>query len=321
MKRDSNNGLPNADEILNNLIRWSREGEEIGFERPGDDAIIAYLLGAATPREEKAVREALISSAAFRREILRMAQDMDALAHPDTLESKKKAVPTVTPGLAEFLRAKGESGPGLQPAGSFWDKLRTRRLFQAYIPAIATTIILVSIIVWTASLSEWAGGRPQPAHPALETGGVEVDLLISKVTRDAAETMKERAYSTPREAALAELRLLVEHKEGRFHLRPPETRPQPVKPFRSVSLVLVDELRNEVGRFNVDIPSTGTIAPHGVQAWILTFPSRDLRTVDIPSDTTFLEWPSAMESRGCITLTYPYGDGYRAAVGFAFRLR
>jgi anti-sigma factor RsiW len=153
MSDNSRNQESDEDAVLNELIRACREKERPKeFVRPDDDAITAYLMGTADEEQRKVVRSALTRSKEFRREILNMAQDMDALAELDLASYEKEAEQIPVPDLQEFVKPIPVS---TEPV-SFWIRLKEfggklieLRIPQLYAPALASAAILAFVILQT----------------------------------------------------------------------------------------------------------------------------------------------------------------------------
>lgn len=312
----------NSDEdgMLNELIRACRDKElSDRFVRPDGDAINAYLMGIVTEEQEKAVKSALAQSKQFRREILNMAPDMDALASSELLAEKEGLGKIPVPDRQEFLKRYGEltATAVAEPVSllvrvkRFWGRLMELRIPQVLAPAVVAAAVLLFVIIQTGVLGP---GRTW----SLVQENMEQGLLISNITR-AAESRK--AYSTPELAALAKIRFLLKFEGGQFHLNPVSERPQPSSPARGLLLLLVDSNANIIQEFREHVPATEAALSEPVMAWALGLPPRNLYTIKMRSDSMQVKWIESMGSYGCITFTYGDEDGYRATAGSTFDLR
>ncbi len=308
------------DAILDQLIRECRDKEPAdGFARPDRDMISAYLMGTATEEQVKVVRSALARSEEFRREILEMAQDMDAVADLDLTVYDREAQQIPVPDLQELLRKKPEPIPVPAERVSFWTKLKKswgrlieRRIPQLYAPAFAVAAVLAVVIMKTGWLTPDRGW-------SLVSKNMEQGLLVSNLTREAVGPRKD--YSTPELAALAEFRFLLKFEAGQFLLDPVKERPEPPSVSRRILLRLVDRNDKMIQEFTEYVPIMKVGAVGRVTAWALGLPARNLYSLEMKSDTLTVRWTENMGFYGCVTFTYREQEGYRAVVGFTFDLR
>jgi len=143
--------IEGEDSAINKLIQMSRAVDSKPFDRPPDECIEAYLTGRANDVQKKTIADALISSAEFRREMLRMSQDMESLAESSRdLEFAGIATP-VPPRLSEFL---GESHsrprrPKLiqQITGYLRDLISVPFRFRYAVPALEVAAALIVIVI------------------------------------------------------------------------------------------------------------------------------------------------------------------------------
>jgi hypothetical protein len=111
MSNDSEDHISDEETRLNKLIREAYREKPGEFVRPSADTIDAYLDGTATEEQVKEVREALIRSEEFAREMLQMSKDMEILAGPEAPWDRKEMEQIVVPDYEEFLAAHGEIPP------------------------------------------------------------------------------------------------------------------------------------------------------------------------------------------------------------------
>jgi len=317
MSDKPHNRNSDEDAILSKLIRASRKKPAGGFVRPDGEAITVYLLGTATKEQEKAVKAALLQSAAFRQEILGMAEDMDALASPELLAEKKEAAKIAVPDRREFLARYGERIDTRDETESFWAKLKKWGIPQIYGPALAVAAVLAFVIIQTGI---FAPGRKM-VQWSLVSENMDPALLVSNITREASEGALGKASPNSKEAALREFRYLLKYENIQFQLNPVEKRPEPPFPSRSVLLRLIDVSDSPIQGFQAHIPIAQAGSSEPVIAWALGLPSRNLYSFEMPSDTVAVKWTKEMGSKGCVTFTYHDEGGYRAVAGFTFDLR
>lgn len=337
--KDDLSGNPlDEDAFLNKLIRASREPGEAKFIRPDEEAIAAYLMGTATPAQESAVKAALMSSAEFRREILGMAEDIDALSSASAQEIEKQAEMIRPPSYREFLAKRGQ---GVQSGGAsdtLWTRLTRWRIPQLYAPLAVAAVIVVLIVVQTGVFTV----ARKPAEPQVPPSEVvtpastqvtelaqwllmdqDIDqgLLISNVTRGATISAAQAAYGTAQEAAMAVFRSVVTYDNGVFRPDPAAKITPPASPYRTASLILAAGAGGEIRYISAAVP-IGRSEDTGLrpEAWVLTLPARDLYKIEMQDDTTMVQWTPAMGDTACITFIYPEGKRYKA-VGFEWKLR
>ena len=316
MSDNTHNRDSDEDAVLNQLIRASRETESAdGFVRPAEEAISAYLLGTATEEQRKAVRSALARSKQFRREILNMARDMEALADLDLTVYEQEAgqipvpegiVVEPTP-VSSWTRAK-ESWKGLK---DFWAKLWELKIPQVYAPAVVVVALVIRFGIFPPG-----GVEPMLGQWALSSEHLVHERLIWNGAKRGVES--EKHYPDPEEAALAKIRFLLEYKDGQFHLRAPEEKLEPPSRSKSVVLRVLDSQNRLIEEFQVEVP---IIDAEPVTAWALGLPARNLYRLNVKSDIMEVMWTEDMGPYGCVTLTYRALEGYQAVAGFTLDLR
>ncbi|MFH1314762.1 MAG: hypothetical protein ABIJ00_16285 [Candidatus Eisenbacteria bacterium] len=334
------NDSSNEDAVLNRLIRMSRRSREEKFVRPDEETITAYLMGTATAAQKSVVMEALERSSAFRRELLAMAGDMQTLSVDQLEEIRKRSQLIRPPSYEEFLASRGDTAARHGDTLTLWARLVRWRIPQLYVPIAVAAAVIVLAIVKTGMLpvtrkpmeSRVPGVAVGPdstpqvielAEATLVERGIEPGLLISNVTRGAAAHAAEKAYDTPKEAAMAAFlsMLTYDYGSGRFAFWPPPAGPTPTGHYRPTSLILVSEAGQEIQRVIAKIPGGG---PEGdgkrLEAWAITFPSRDLYRIELQEDSTRVLWTPEMGDTACIALVAPADSGYKV-VASELRLR
>jgi hypothetical protein len=322
---------PDEDIVLNRLILMNRRSEEAKFIRPDDGAITAYLMGTATAAQESAVKEALMRSEEFRREILGMAEDIRALSGDQVQEIQKRAQMIKPPTYREFLASRRELARRRGDRPTLWARLVRWRIPQLYVPIAVAVGILVLIILKAGVLT--VTRKPgEPLAPGVAVGpestqvielaratliepAVDPGLLISNVTRGAALRAAEKVYETPNEAAIAAFMsmLTYDYDKGRFAVASPVAELTPDSNSRPTYLILVNESGRRIQRIEARIPIVG---PEGTakspEAWVLTLPARDLYRIEMQIDSTRVEWTSEMGDTACIALVAHVDSGYKA---------
>jgi hypothetical protein len=315
MTDKSNNHLKDKDVILNKLIRASRKKEPLKeFVRPDPDAIVAYLMGTATQKQEKAITSALLQSESFRREMLEIAQDMDAVAELDLASYEEEAREISVPDLREYLE-EHVGRPDVDQRETFWESfqrfwaaLTKLRIPQLYAPAAVAATLFTLVVIHLVTLTPWSLVRKD----------MEPGFLVSNLTRTAES---EKYYLEPEQAALGKLRFLLEFKDGQFQLRQVKKRPPPALRSRIVVLLLIDSNDNLIQEFQANVPLTEPSSSEPVVAWAIGLPSRNLYNLKMKSDSVEVKWTQDMGSYGCVTFTYRHEEGHRAVLGFTFDFR
>ena len=315
MTDKSNNHVKDRDFILNKLIRASRKKEPLKeFVRPDPDAIAAYLMGTATQEQEEAIMSALLQSESFRREILEIAQDMDAVAELDLASYEKEAGEISVPDLRKYLEEDvGKADADQREAfwerfQRFWAALAKLRIPQVYAPAAVAATLLALVVIHLVTLTPWSLVRKD----------MEPGFLVSNVTRTAES---EKYYSEPEEAALGKLRFLLEFTNGQFQLEPVDKRPPPLPYSKSVVLQLIDSDDNLMQEFQANVPRTEASSSEPVLAWAVGLPAMNLYSLEMKSGSMRVKWTEELGNHGCVTFTYRHEEGYRAVVGFTFDFR
>jgi hypothetical protein len=302
--------------MLNQLIRKSREESPEDLRRPSVEAITAYLMGEATAGQRNEVRAAMLKSAAFRQEILDMANDMEMLGDADSSLLTEAEVGAKVPSRREFLRAHGERAGQEHRPEPVWMRLKRWGRMRVYAPVAVAAAVLLRIVVWPALVGPPPVEVPILAQWVVVQERVETGHLRLNTTRSV--DVPSAVWPEASEAALAEFRMLLEYKDDGFTLRPRDRRREPPSPFSTVSLVLLGSDDRVLGRFGVKIPGARAAGEPRPEAWLLSMPAQRLFRLKVVADTLATRVPAGMEPTGCVTFTYLTDEGYKATDGFAF---
>lgn len=320
MPDGDNTNQSKQDRILSRLVRAARKTEARGFTRPDDDTIIAYLMGTATPDQDRLMRAALCCSEAFRREILQMAKGMEDLEAETAADTEPSAVPRA-PSRQEFLRRYGDVPEGERRPLSFLTRLRRMWGVRVYVPA---AVVAALVVLFTMRTTLFGPGGPQDpgvATPLLVQSLIAPEELIGTGAVRGHRTEFEKTYASSDEAAKAVFRGLLERSGTEFVFVPVEDRPRrepPKEPAKELVLWLVDDTGRRMAEFKADVPVGGARPQYG--AYMLTLPSTALYKTDLVADTTRLVWPDTLGTKGCIAFTYACEDGYCGAGGGTFQI-
>lgn len=293
--------LSDEDELLNRLIRASRQEPEDGFVRPDGDAIIAYLMGTATKKQEKAVRAALLKSSAFRREILQMGQDMDALATSELPIDKKKseeiAVPDYRKFLGKYIKYKSRD----KDKETIWDMLVKRKPSFFLVPAAATIILIIAFIL-----------------PFLNGLDYRDSWTFVKNYDDSGywqynETRSIRQiFDDPGHAVFAKLQSVIEYEKGEVTFKTIEIEPTIDEPSATYSLRIINEEGRLIQDISVIIPDTRETTPEPIQAWAFTLETKNMYKLEIHDNKSSAIWPEDAQGKGCIIFTYNTKTGFQS---------
>jgi len=303
-------------EVLDRIIRNLRHRDE-DFVRPDPSIISAYLMGTATDEDKKTMQAALASSAAFRREILQMAEDMDALAAADLAVDKKKDARIEVPSRAEFLARYGECAGIGNRRESLWAKLKRFRIIQVYVPAAATVAAVVLILAQTGVFRPERAPVLTLAEWSMEAEQVDPGLLIATTPRAATSHDTPEVYSSPEDATFAEFRQMLAFKDGGFSFKQREQPLAPSPPFSSRFLRIVDDSDSLIRALEFQVPMKQGRLPTSLQAWALALDTMSLHALNVRSDTTTVTWPDEMGRRIAVTVTYTHNGDYQALPGYS----
>lgn len=215
-------------DLLNKAIRASANREAPGFVRPTEDAITAYLMGTASSAERETVQEAMETSAAFRREMIDLVRDLQALPHSSPVRQRIRNA--LWAKIVEFWSVP-LSTPGYRIASA-----------MAVVAAVA--ISLWKLTAPTANLLEMA---------TIATN-VPAANLVSMDTRSVGEGEVTGPFSVEDSAALSEIRRFF-GLDSDFLLEVREA-PSPGRDSGvSVDVGLVGIDGEVVARFSITTPS------------------------------------------------------------------
>jgi hypothetical protein len=324
------------DEQIEGVVKAAREGYDAGFVRPSDSSIEACLLGSATEVQKDEVRAALIKSAAFRRELVSMASDLDSLTDAKTLEAFRDAE-APEGSFLELLLASTASDAGMKE--SLWSRIRglvvpygmARRLYESLRPlskrfgkpVVAASLLCAALLVVLITNVDYIGIFTESGLPTMEwvvVSRMDAGRLASKISRTPEiGGRQETGYPTHAAAAQAEFSRLITYEDGEYIFDTAGVRAAPARYLRHLLLRLLSESGDTIIEFKRGISA----APRGkqqVRAWTLAIPSRMLRCFDMVSDTACAMWDGRFDSLGCVTFTYGIDSVYWAAKGAAFEM-
>ncbi len=330
----SMNDNSNEDKQIDKLIKVAREGHQAGFVRPSDASIEAWILGSATDAQKDEVSQALIASAAFRRELLSVARDLESLTEAEVLEEFGKAEAPESVSLGAFLASAGADGGTKK---SFWSSLKGlivpkgfgRRVRESLLPrsrrlgtqvAAASLVAATLLVVFMMQMDN--NGRFTESGLAISdwvaVSQMDAGSFVPNITRTpGGEEEAVSRYQTPAEAAQAEFIRLVSYEDGEYLFDTTNVSTVPAGTFRHLQLHLLDEFGDTIMEYGTSI-SAAPMAKLSVRVWALAIPSRILRSFDMVSDTACAVWSQGFGSRGCLTFTYEIDSAYSAAKGAVF---
>jgi hypothetical protein len=310
---------------LDRLIRASRSRDD--FTRPSDASIQAYLLGVATSAQKDGVREALIRSAAFRREILSMAKDLASLTDPETMQAFESCPVPEVPALRDALTtSSGDQAAKTSiwsrirsfvvPEGIAWPRLgklamRIGAPRVALVGAAAVVVLaFVSIQYFRTGSDTIDGLRVAKIETVAE---IDPGLFVSNLTRSPDEEKDVQVlfedHRLAAEAAFSEVVMLL---DGEYTIDTSDEPETPQERFKSVMIKLVDESGSTFAIHRASLVDT----TREIKSWILSLPSRRLRLVDMEYDSVAVILDPESDRQACIVFTYRIGAEYAAsAVG------
>ncbi|UCF06876.1 MAG: hypothetical protein JSV33_07600, partial [bacterium] len=286
-------------------------GEELesDFESPAVVAIVAYLLGSASDEQERVVRAALLRSSDFRKEILELAQDVEAIS-TSKLPEKKRGGEGVSPDFREFIQTYGELVGYRNDEGSKWTRIRGLRILQsAAAVAVAAAAILLLILIPPFS---------NVHQVSMVIRDVDIDALKAQAVRRVTPTM---VHETAQSAALIMIGTRIaalELEQEEFELERYVEQVKDEERYRRISLSFVDQYGEIMNDFKAYVPKYNGRVAGPINLYLLTIPSRTLYTVSVSDDSVAVMWKEGMESRGFYTITYTVAGGYSAVPAFTF---
>lgn len=315
----------NQDKQLDKLVRAAMLDSEDGFSRPSDSTIEAYLLGTATGEQKENVRSALIRSAAFRREMLSLAEDIDSLTDTEVARKfEQTRVPSV-PELKTLLQThKGDAETDtllcrlrswIIPDGlnrwlaALFSGRTSMRLAQI---GVAVSAVLVLLFLTTDEDIRYAD-IDLPMSSWVQETKLDMGLLVPNVTRTpSAEPDPIQYFASHLEAAEAEFSRIISFQDGSFAVDSTTRLVQPAGESVSVLLRCLDESGKIVRDFTADVP-VAAVDSVEVRAWLLELPSRGVHSLIPAFDSVSAELPFQQGAYGCLVFTY-FKDGKFAAV-------
>jgi hypothetical protein len=310
-----------ADELLNRLIRTSRGSRPAHSVRPDDEAITAYVLGTATPEQVECVQAALAQSGDFRREVLQMIEDVEALSVSGAVDTHAR-VPAA-PRYRDFLKRYGKPAPEAMSRRWGWAWLRRFASVRVYAPAAVATAVIVGLLVLrSVTLGPGLPTGPQFARLNMVTEHVENWELRSVGELRSTTEESQEAYSDARSAAVAVMRnyLLIGDSTS-LALSTWKPAVGTAEEGTSIVLRMTDESGTTLGDFAGAVPSKrGRLAAPDA-FFILALPSQTLRSGTLEADTTVVRWQMAWGTKGCVAYAFPCDHRFCAIPVSTFDLR
>jgi hypothetical protein len=339
--RGDSGGASGADEKNFDRLVSDAMPEGGSFVRPADEAILAYLHGAADEAQRDQVQQALLASSAFRHELLALGADLDELAGENARERFDRVPEPDVPDLRAFARVdadevRGEAhDAGPTPLGATREPSlaqvpgmtrRWRRIgWFAGIAAAAAVLVLLLVL------------RRETAAPEAPWVRQPIDLrpeIFVPVTLRGFEEEPE-PFTVEAEAAVARFQERVVWENGTFLPEPVAGEPgteHTVLPVASF-VQLLGKGGEVVAAYHAAVPrslegpgsagSSGNPSPGacaGVHAWLMTLPDLNLYSAPLDACTLRVPVPSPSIRRGCLTLTFPMPGGYLATEAGYFDL-
>jgi|GEM_PF-4794013 len=156
---------------------------------------------------------------------------------------------------------------------------------------------------------------PEPPLPSL--AWERVDLVSSYAFRHDVSRGKNESILelSAKEAAIEEFTRSIKLVEGEVQFLTGEEMMQSPESKRILWVSLKDGSGNPLKEFTsaipqIELPPSHTFA--SVQAWLIAFPSRELYSGKMTSDSLQTTWDTAKGDRVCITYKYRVGEKYRA---------
>ncbi len=296
------------DRKLGRLIRASRSRDD--FTRPSDASIEAWLLGVATGAQKDEVKEALIRSAEFRREILHMAEDLASLTDPETMQAFVNCPVSEAPALRDVL---SEPSVDQKERISMWS-----RIHSFLIPVAAPRVALfgaAAVVILAFVSIQFIRIGPDTIDglrvAKLETvAEMDAGLFVSNLTRSPDEEKDVQVlfddHLLAAEAAFSEVIMLL---DGEYTIDTSDEPETPQGRFKSVMIRLVDESGSPFAIHKASLVDT----TREIKGWILSLPSKRLQMLDMEYDSVAVVLDPESDSQACIVFTYRIGAEYAAS--------
>ncbi|MFH1688345.1 MAG: hypothetical protein ABIE70_12595 [bacterium] len=321
MTSDQHRHDSDHDRLLDRLVRAAREESEADFVRPSDRAITAYLMGEADERQHQEVTQALIASASFRKEILKLGDDLEYLTGPEAAgefatlhaEESRRQTQVVPEPVATARRSYRSRIREL-----IWPSqlsMRAAWLWKGAVPVAAA--ILLAVI--SPRVAQWAGLWSESPTVARwqENGVMDPGLFVSNVPREAVGAGETTVYASHLEAAQAEFSRAIRYADGQFVVGMPDTGLSTVGPQDTILITLAGDDGQALMTLPGLVPSGGN---ESAQLWSVTPTDRLLRHLLLTADSVTVSWLSEYGRQGCLTITYPVDSGYAASPFVVFDL-
>lgn len=284
-------------EQINRLIRETEGVEDTDFDRPGDDAIAAYLLGEANAKQRQMVRRALLASAAFRAEIVALTTDVEVLRSASQ-SSSEQAVDR----RGAVVAGKADGAPGW--LDRIVDLLRVPAWGYA-----AAAILLVAV----ASVTYLGRNTIPRQQLLLISQQVDSELLRRISPRSADQTEEVQYFQADMEAALSAMRGMIDVVNDSFVVLPSPPSEFTGAGFREC------EIQVEFGPFSkrkfvAHLPGELDFQADSSQIWILALPSRSLYLAPLGFEKIKLNWDGQVRQEIAAAITWKTSKGFRAIV-------
>ncbi len=290
-------------------VQRKRQAQEVAVS---DETVHAYLTGRATAAQKSEVRQALLRSAEFRKELLALSAQLEELASDEAMTRFEAAV--APPPPADLLQRSGKTtrfardrtvqeriGAALDgllaPVRALGQALQLRVL----VPVGAAAVLVLAIIprlTWSPIIAPVGTTAMDPSVFATAPG------------------LSRGAVQDHEEAARLELRRWIRLRDGSLVFEPPVPGATGAVAGQRVEIELVGAWRRKLRTVELvagqppSLPGAGE-PPHAPQAiaWLALLPQEDgveveLRSYPLLGRSTAVRWDAEGSERGVLVVTY-----------------
>lgn len=274
---------------LDRLIHLAGELLHEHKEMPTDEAIEAYIFGEASDEQEQLVIGAVENSAAFRRELLEIMEDLKPYIETSSNSGDKVGQEDAINGG----QAQNERG------NSIWKSIKNYTGIRILLPATVVSVVTIILFV-----------QPDDQELMWELVTVQVDPveLLSFDLRGSIDHRKLINYNNSQEAALEAFRQILTLGSEGIVIDTDYVNPEPSDQLDLLQVVVLADDKTLITHYKTNSNSDTTF-----QAWMLLLPSRNLMRINMFDDSVLTILPSESNEMGCITITSMSGSGWTFA--------
>ena len=306
MSAEDKRPQPDHSQELDRLVGAANMAKDTDSVRPSSDTIRAYLLGIANRSQKDEIRDALLVSSAFRREMQLLTEELNRVESPPVQQGLNTQSSENVPDLSSYVTGSRAVAPRSLGVWSRIRKIRALRNAPRWAAALAIVVLAI------ASFSLLRSDKLLTGALVVVQEQVDIDALISLSPRDLSTRQGSQAYETAELAALAGFRSALKFEDGAFAVDSNWIANQ----GRSTSGEVLLRMRSADGNtrdLTTDFSTSVHEAAPEMSAWILFLPQRKLCSVKLSSSKMEVHLGNPNDDHGLLIVVWRDKGLFRAS--------